>query len=385
MQNGRADWDEEKQRVITGTTTETTTKEKAPAKPRTSTARSKTGERDDGDGEEANNADKPADDRPGPAGRAEGGEQRGLGQGLGLSGNARGGGGASPPGNAPALLPSPDPASAADEGERAGSKGVRNRAPAEAAEDRKALEDLKKGGLESGVGDTTLPTTPPAQPAPPPATATARPVPTPSPRLHRNDPWSAPGPAASAAHGSTGLRGPVSVDGTASGGVRQGALVVTGGISQEEAMRIVRGAMPQMRACYNTRLHANSRLRGELAVDVSNDRHGGVKNASATRSTGDAALDACVLGVIRSSRFPAPGTGDARFSTTFTFVPGQGIAAAEPNVDVPPGPPIPGLANGARPNAPQAAPYEGRFKIVMDAIARGAKDEAFTEANTFKV
>jgi tetratricopeptide (TPR) repeat protein len=65
-------------------------------------------------------------------------------------------------------------------------------------------------------------------------------------------------------------------------------------------------------------------------------------------------------------------------------VPGQGIAVGEPNVDVPPGPPIPGLANGARTNAPQAAPYEGRFKVVMDAIARGAKDEAFAEANKWR-
>jgi TonB family protein len=124
-------------------------------------------------------------------------------------------------------------------------------------------------------------------------------------------------------------------------------------------------------------------LHGEIAVDVTIDRLGEVKDVTAQRSSGDAALDWCVRETLRGTRFPAPATGDARFSTSFTFVPDQGVAANDPQGDVPPGPPIPG---GPTPpsNVPQAAPYEGRFKVVMDHLGRGEKDAAFEEANKWR-
>ncbi|MDF2693911.1 MAG: hypothetical protein K0S65_2294, partial [Labilithrix sp.] len=61
-------------------------------------------------------------------------------------------------------------------------------------------------------------------------------------------------------------------------------------------------------------------------------------------------------------RFAAPGSSNARFTQTFDLVGGGGNVATTPDV-------------------PKALPYEGRFKIVMEALQRGDKDGALTEAN----
>lgn len=134
-----------------------------------------------------------------------------------------------------------------------------------------------------------------------------------------------------------------------------------------------------MRACYTQAMQANPTLHGAITVDVTIDRLGEVKSAVPTRSSGDGALDSCALGTLRSLRFPAPGTGDARFSTSFDFVPGQGAPIANAD-DVAPSP----FAGVPQTQTPQAAPYEGRFKVVMDHLGRGDKDAAFAEANKWR-
>lgn len=298
----------------------------------------------------------------------------------------RGGGGA--PAQAQAPVPMPRRLEPADEGERAKTEAApkpARRAPMGAGkadlggsddETRKALEALQKAQLESdrdGFADPApAPPPPPATPRPL-ATATSAPVPTPAPRPAENRPALRPrGPAT-----TPGVVGSALVTG-ATGNVRQGALVVQGGISQDEAMRVVRSALPQMRACYIHALQSNPTLRGDVSVQVTIDRTGGVKSATATRGAGDPRLDACALGTLRALHFPAPGTMDASFSTSFDFVPAQGAPVA--NTDEPPSP----FAGIPQTQTPQAAPYEGRFKVVMDHLARGDKDAAFAEANKWR-
>ncbi len=75
-------------------------------------------------------------------------------------------------------------------------------------------------------------------------------------------------------------------------------------------------------------------------------------------------------GVFRSLRFPAPGTGDARFTAAFDFIPSGGGEVADN------GNPAPTLA--------KSNPYDGRFKVVMDRLQNGDKDGALDEAKRWQ-
>ena len=149
--------------------------------------------------------------------------------------------------------------------------------------------------------------------------------------------------------------------------VRPGALVVEGGINQGEVQRVVRGATPRMRACYTSQLSSNPSVRGHMDVRVVVDALGDVKSAEATTSP-SAELKGCVQGVFRSLRFPAPGTGDARFTASFDFVSSGAPIADDSNPT----------------NAPKASPYDGRFKVVMDRLGNGDKDGALDEAKRWQ-
>jgi hypothetical protein len=158
--------------------------------------------------------------------------------------------------------------------------------------------------------------------------------------------------------------------GGAQGQVRPGALVVEGGINQGEVQRVVRGATPRMRACYTSQLASNPSVRGHMDVRVVVDALGEVKTAEATTSP-SAELKGCVQGVFRSLRFPAPGTGDARFTASFDFVASGGEVADNEGTN----------PNG---NVPKSAPYDGRFKIVMDRLQNGDKDGGLDEAKRWQ-
>jgi uncharacterized protein YfaP (DUF2135 family) len=152
--------------------------------------------------------------------------------------------------------------------------------------------------------------------------------------------------------------------------VRPGALVVEGGINQGEVQRVVRAAAPRMRACYTSQLSSNPSVRGHMDVRVIVDSLGEVKTAEATTSP-SAELKGCVQGVFRSLRFPAPGTGDARFTASFDFVTSGAAVADDSN----------GTPNG---NVAKASPYDGRFKVVMDRLGNGDKDGALDEAKRWQ-
>jgi tetratricopeptide (TPR) repeat protein len=152
--------------------------------------------------------------------------------------------------------------------------------------------------------------------------------------------------------------------------LRPGALVVNGGIGHDEVQRVVRGATPRMRACYTRQLHTDPAASGHVDVSVVVDSLGEVKSADVTTGlSGD--LKSCVAGVFRTLHFPAPGTGDASFRASFDVVPSgsdpRDVAENVPNV-----------------NVPKAAPYDGRFKVVMERLSHGDKDGGLDEAKRWQ-
>jgi TonB family protein len=253
-------------------------------------------------------------------------------------------------------------------------------------ETKKALEALQKSQLEGnqfddqrGRGPTTStpttrqqPVTPPVA-RPPAATATAA---TPPPRPDPRDPLSntvdgtLPRPSASAAPGFHARLAQART-----GSVRFGALVMQGGMADGEAQRVLRSHTPALRTCYDNALQRNASVRGHMDVQVTVDPLGEVKVANITQSsTNDTQLDTCVTQQMKRWRFPAPGTQDARFTTGLDFVPDQGATNGTEEVAQ------------TQPSTPaqqpaQALPYTGRFKIVMEHLAQGAKDAALDEAN----
>ena len=152
--------------------------------------------------------------------------------------------------------------------------------------------------------------------------------------------------------------------------VRPGALVVQGGIGQDEVQRVVRGTTPRMRACYTRQLQSTPRAGGHVDINVVVDALGEVKSADAvTPLSGE--LKGCMAGVFRGLRFPAPGTGNARFTASFDLIPAGGdsgeVALNDPNA-----------------NVPKAAPYDGRFKVVMERLSHGDKDGGLVEAKSWQ-
>lgn len=153
-----------------------------------------------------------------------------------------------------------------------------------------------------------------------------------------------------------------SSDGSAPVGmVRPGTLTVESGISADEVQRVVRGAVPRLRGCYQTELASNRSTNGRVAIRFVVDSSGNVKTAT-VEAPGSATFNNCVHAVAKSLRFAAPESSEARFTQAFDLV-GGGSGGSD------------SLAN-----VPQAFPYEGRFKVVMDALRRNDKDAALMEA-----
>ena len=165
---------------------------------------------------------------------------------------------------------------------------------------------------------------------------------------------------------TTPTRDPAPV--VATGTVRPGTIVVDHGISEGEVQRVLRGANTQLRECYTRELATSPTTRGRVAVRVVIDPLGEVKGTEIVDSP-TASLGSCVTRTVKAMRFAAPGGSDGKFEASFEFVrTGGGDEIAENR-------------NG---NVPRALPYEGRFKTVMDDIARGDKNEAVTEAKKWQ-
>lgn len=254
----------------------------------------------------------------------EGGGGRGQGIGLG----AIGGSGAAAPNaerRAARAEPSPDP-SDLDAPAHAGPGGAAHAAPRQPA-----------------------PVTAPPMEAPRPS----RPRPAPTQGHVAQDPYSSSQPQTLAA--------------AATGQVNAGTVTVDAHLSQGDAQRGLRAAIPALRACYATGLTSDRALHGRLEVRLTVEPLGSVSSVTVAQSP-SRSLDACFSAALKSLRFPAPADGTAHVTGTFDLVP-LGGTESEP------------VAGGRRPsNAPRALPYEGRFKTVMEHLANGAKDAAIGEA-----
>ncbi|MCW5816165.1 MAG: AgmX/PglI C-terminal domain-containing protein [Labilithrix sp.] len=151
----------------------------------------------------------------------------------------------------------------------------------------------------------------------------------------------------------------------ATAAVRPTTLTVDHGISSDEAQRVIRGAVPRYRQCYQSSLSGDPSARGVLTIRFNVDKGGEVQSADVLANPGGSALAACVTGVSKSLRFPAPGSGDAVFTQSFDLV-GGGSGAG---------------TNDGQPEVAKSLPYEGRFKTVMELLSNGSKDAALDEAN----
>jgi outer membrane biosynthesis protein TonB/tetratricopeptide (TPR) repeat protein len=201
-----------------------------------------------------------------------------------------------------------------------------------------------------------------ADDAPRQAARAARPVTRPS--CSPDDPLcgdlgGAPAASAARATDSQAVRGPEAA-------VRPGTLTIDNGIAADQVQPAMRTIVPRLRACYAGELGRNPTTSGRLVIRFTIDPQGAVKTADVTEAPGSDGFKACVSGVAKSLHFTAPGSSDARFTQTFDLVGGENSANANANANA---------------NVPKALPFEGRFKVVMEALQRGDKEGALSEAN----
>ncbi|MBX3218388.1 MAG: AgmX/PglI C-terminal domain-containing protein [Labilithrix sp.] len=230
-------------------------------------------------------------------------------------------------------------------------------------EDRGGLGALggSAGGSPQGNAEAPVVATAPAVDAPAQPRAVPSPAPRPvtPPRCPSGDPLCAdepaPQPAASRVRRAD--------EAASAGAVRPGTLTIERGIAADEVQRVVRGSVPRLRACYSAELARTPSTGGRLAIRFTLDPSGAVRAADLVEAPGSDTFRGCLSAVAKGLRFSAPGSSDASFTQTFDLVGGdQGVASAPPN-------------------QPKALPYEGRFKIVMEALQRGDKEGALVEAN----
>lgn len=157
--------------------------------------------------------------------------------------------------------------------------------------------------------------------------------------------------------------------------IRQGATSVSGRLPPEVIQRIVRQNFGRFRLCYETGLRQSPRLQGRVSVRFVIDRSGAVANASdAGSDLPSPAVIQCVVRSFAGLSFPQPEGGVVTVVYPILFAPGE-THPGSPSV-----PPSGNAPDGDHPA--EANPYDGRFKGVMDALAK--KDVAAALADATK-
>lgn len=178
------------------------------------------------------------------------------------------------------------------------------------------------------------------------------------------------------ARSSSPSRG-VDLSGVVSNGSTAGRLQVRPGtftvqrLERDEVQRALRGATLGLRTCYERAVRDDERAHGTLEVRVTIDPQGTVSNVVPVRTLPNDALQSCSLRVLRSMTFASKTGGE--FSTSFDFV-NLSPLRDDANADL-------GRRN---PNVAAAFPYEGRFRNVMEKLARGDKDDGLAEAKVWQ-
>ncbi len=105
--------------------------------------------------------------------------------------------------------------------------------------------------------------------------------------------------------------------------VPPGDPVVSGGLSAQEILQVVRANLNQIRHCYEQLLQRSPSASGKLAVNWTIGANGRVTSVSiAESSISDSQMKGCVTGSIRRWAFPEPRGGQAvEVSYPFTFNP----------------------------------------------------------------
>lgn len=151
--------------------------------------------------------------------------------------------------------------------------------------------------------------------------------------------------------------------------VRPGALVIERGLELDAVQVVLRGATSRLRGCFES-ASSNGAARGRLEVRVTIATKGAVTSVVPIQRLSSERLESCSLDVLRSLTFPTTGS-EGQFTTSFDFVDlsdrsNDGNVARNPS------------------DVPEAAPYEGRFRTVMEKLARGDKDDALGEAKSWQ-
>ena len=95
---------------------------------------------------------------------------------------------------------------------------------------------------------------------------------------------------------------------------------IVGRLPPEVIKRIVRANFPRFRACYEQGLKTDATLKGTVVTKILIDTTGDVASAStATGTMGNAAVEACVLGVFKTLAFPEPEGGKVSVTYPIDF------------------------------------------------------------------
>jgi tetratricopeptide (TPR) repeat protein len=155
--------------------------------------------------------------------------------------------------------------------------------------------------------------------------------------------------------------------------VRMGATTVNGRLPPEVIQRIVRQNFGRFRLCYENGLRNNPNLEGRVSTRFIITKDGSVSGvANAGSSLPDAGVVACVVRSFTSLSFPQPEGGIVTVVYPISFAPGDGGGTSRSGPEPEP---------IERPST--ANPYSGRFKSVMDALARQDTKGALASAESW--
>jgi hypothetical protein len=162
--------------------------------------------------------------------------------------------------------------------------------------------------------------------------------------------------------------------------IRQGATRVSGRIPPEVIQRVVRQNFGRFRLCYENALRSNPNLAGRIVVRFTIDKSGSVsKTENGGSDFSDSAFTSCVVRGFSNLSFPQP-EDVVTVDFPIIFSPGDGTATSDTidRTQRPPHPPAP-----EDPKPANADPYTGKFKSVMDSLARKDSKEALQTASAW--
>jgi TonB family protein len=91
------------------------------------------------------------------------------------------------------------------------------------------------------------------------------------------------------------------------------------GLSKDEVGKVIREHISEVRYCYEAAMVRQPGFEGRLSVTFIINRAGAVKSAATRDSSGDRAMDCCILSRLQKWKFPAP-RGGVDVGVTYPFI-----------------------------------------------------------------